>query len=65
MLLRALWDVVAPVPPWRMDRAVVRPLSEVMSLFAPLAAAPRLVRAPAAVVELVPPLAMPRTPLVI
>ena len=50
--------LVWPVPPCNTDRAVVKPLRLVMSELAPLAAAPRLVRALAAVVALVPPSAM-------
>ena len=56
----APWAVVAPVPPWAMLSAVVRPVRLVMSLFAPDAAAPRLVRAPLAVVLPVPPLVRAR-----
>lgn len=51
-----------PVPPCPTERAVVRPVSEVISEFAPEAAAPRLVRAPDAVVAFVPPLPTGRVP---
>ena len=44
-----------PVPPSVSARGVVKPVRLVMSLFAPDAAAPRLVRAPEAVVAPVPP----------
>ena len=47
--------VVAPVPPWATLNAVVNPVSEVISEFAPLDAALKFVRAPDAVVEPVPP----------
>lgn len=53
-----IWSAVTlakPVPPWLTLRAVVRPVNDVMSEFAPDAAAPKFVRAPAAVVALVPP----------
>ena len=52
-------SVVEPVPPCATERAVVKPESEVMSELAPLAAAPRLVRAPLAVVAPVPPKLIP------
>ena len=52
--------VVAPVPPWVIDRAVVRPLKALMSEFAPDFAAPRLVRAFPAVEAPVPPILTPR-----
>jgi hypothetical protein len=45
-----------------MDSGVVRPESDVISKFAPLAATPRLVRAPEAVVAPVPPLATATVP---
>ena len=48
-------DVVTPVPPCVTDNAVVRPLRDVISLLAPLTAAPKLVRAFAAVEAPVPP----------
>src|SRR5687768_4963219 len=48
----ALFD---PVPPCATDSAVVSPVSDVMSLFAPLFAAESAVRADVAVVEPVPP----------
>ena len=47
--------LLAPVPPWTTVNAVVRPERLVMSLLAPLAAAPMLPRAPLAVVAPVPP----------
>jgi len=50
-----LVKVAAPEPPWVTLRAVVRPAKLVMSLLDPRAAAPRLVRAPTAVAEPVPP----------
>jgi len=43
--VRAAAAVAPPVPPCAIDRAVVRPESDVMSLFAPLFAADRLPRA--------------------
>ena len=55
-------DEVMPVPPCDALSAVVRPESEVISLFAPDAAAPRFVRAPAAVVAFVPPFATATVP---
>src|SRR6185369_15074300 len=55
-------SVTAPVPPWDTDSAVVRPDRLVISELAPRAAAPRLLRAPAAVPEFVPPLAIGRRP---
>ena len=54
--------VVVPVPPWATLSGVVRPVRLVMSLLAPLPAAPRAVRAPLAVVEPVPPFASGRVP---
>ena len=47
--------LAAPVPPCATLNAVVRPDSDVMSLLAPDAAAPRLVRAAGAVIAPVPP----------
>ncbi|KPJ99654.1 MAG: hypothetical protein AMK71_09405 [Nitrospira bacterium SG8_35_4] len=47
--------VAEPVPPWEIDRGIVRPDKEVMSEFAPLAAAPRFALAPGAVIAPVPP----------
>src|ERR1700683_1996982 len=55
-------SVAAPVPPWATLKAVVSPVSEVMSELAPEAAAPRLLRAPAAVLAPVPPFGMPSWP---
>ena len=52
--------LVRPVPPCPTDKAVVRPLSEVMSLLAPIDAAARLALAPVAEVAPVPPLVTPR-----
>lgn len=46
---------VLPVPPWETDRAVVKPVSEVISELAPEAAAPKAVLAPDAVAAPVPP----------
>lgn len=46
----------APVPPWTTLSAVVKPESDVISLLAPLEAAPKLERAPDAVLAPVPPL---------
>ena len=54
--------VPAPVPPCATVRAVVSPVSEVMSEFAPRAAAPREVSAAPALVALVPPLAIGSVP---
>ena len=54
-LVRAASAVVAPVPPWARDRAVVRFVKLVMSLLAPEPAARRLLRAAVAVVAPVPP----------
>jgi hypothetical protein len=54
--------VVAAVPPWATERAVVRPVREVMSPLAPDTAALSAVLAPEAVVEAVPPLATARVP---
>src|SRR5437763_1048744 len=48
-----------PVPPCPTESAVVRPARDVMSEFAPLAAAARLLRAPDAVVAPVPPYKTP------
>jgi len=48
-------EVVTPVPPCKTVKAVVKPVIDVMSEFAPLAAAPKLVRALAAVDAPVPP----------
>ncbi len=48
--------VPAPEPPWPTVRAVVSPVNEVISLFAPEAAALNAVRALAAVPAPVPPL---------
>lgn len=48
-------DADAPVPPCATVRGVVRPVREVMSLFAPRVAAERLVRAAVALVAPVPP----------
>ncbi len=56
-LVRAFGAVVAPVPPWPTDSAVVRLLRLVISLLAPDAAAPKLVRAFGALVAPVPPFA--------
>ena len=56
------WTEVSPVPPWATDRGVSSPDRLLMSLFAPEAAAPRLVRAPASVLDPVPPLATFRVP---
>lgn len=53
---------VAPVPPWPMDSAVVRPDSDVMSEFAPDPAALRFKRAPEALVAPVPPDAIASVP---
>ena len=47
--------VVVPVPPCATESAVVRPDSDVISLFAPDAAAPRLVLAAEDVAAFVPP----------
>src|SRR5450631_273817 len=52
----------APVPPSPVASGVVRPVRAVMSAFEPLAAAPRLTRAPAAVLAPVPPLRTPTMP---
>src|SRR5262245_13684128 len=60
MLFIAPWAVLALEPPCAIDNAVVKPLRLVMSLLAPLAAAPRLLRAVAALLALVPPLATDR-----
>jgi len=60
--LKAARLLVAPVPPCAIDKAVVNPDNDVMSLLAPEAAAPRLVLAPADVVALVPPLATANVP---
>ena len=57
-LVRASMVVLAPVPPWVTERAVVRPDREVMVLLAPAEAAPRAVRAAPAEVAPVPPLAI-------
>ena len=53
--LRAPAAVVAPVPPWPRETAVVRPVRAVMSEFEPEAAALIDVRADAASVPPVPP----------
>ena len=50
-----LCTAAQPVPPWATESAVVRPRRDVMSLFAPEAAAARLALAPAALVAPVPP----------
>ena len=54
-LVRAVAASVAPVPPCATDNAVVKPVSDVMSEFAPEPAAPRLSLAPEALVAPVPP----------
>lgn len=59
--MNALFAVVWPVPPWPIEIAVVRPESEVMSLFAPEAAAPRFALALEAVDAPVPPSATARS----
>jgi len=56
-------NVVAPVPPWPTDSAVVKPVNEVISEFAPDAAAPMPDRAVACVVPPVPPFATASDPL--
>ena len=54
---------MTPVPPWPIDSAVVRPVSDVMSEFAPEPAAPRVSLAPEALVAPVPPDAIASVPL--
>lgn len=56
-LVCAAAAVVAPVPPCVRLKGVVKPVNDVMSLFAPLAAVPRFERAVAAVLAPVPPFA--------
>ena len=55
MFTSALEGVLAPVPPWLIERAVLSPDNDVISEFAPLAAAPKVPRAPAVVLAPVPP----------
>src|SRR5437762_10169020 len=50
------------VPPCPIDKGVVRPASEVISKFAPLPAAPKLLRAVEAELAAVPPFAMATIP---
>src|SRR3569833_2351961 len=52
---------VDPVPPTEGGSTVVNPVSDVMSLFAPAAAAPRLLRACAGLLAPVPPSSTLRT----
>ena len=60
---RALAAVLAPLPPCEIESGVLRPDNEVMSELAPLAAAPRVARAPGAVPAPVPPRPTDTTPL--
>lgn len=53
---------VIPVPPWLVESAVARPVSDVISLFAPEPAAPRVSLAPEALLAPVPPDAIARMP---
>src|SRR5262249_40187753 len=62
-LTKAFDGVPAPVPPWSIESGVLNPDSEVISEFAPLAAAPRVVRAPVAVAGPVPPRVSGKVPL--
>src|SRR5947207_619866 len=57
--------VAVPVPPSPMERGVVKAVNELISELAPLAAAPRLTRAPEALVAFVPPRATANVPLLI
>src|ERR1051325_7474544 len=62
-LTSALEVVAAPVPPWMMDKGMLSAVNELISAFAPLAAAPKLARAPAGFAAPVPPRASGSSPL--